>query len=39
MTKVLTGIAALLIAGAAALPVSASAKDHGITKAPSTELS
>jgi hypothetical protein len=39
MTKILTGIAALMIMGAAALPVTASAAEQGITKAQSTELS
>src|SRR6476620_12337810 len=39
MTKVMTGIAALLIAGAAALPVPAAAVEQGITKVQSTELS
>jgi hypothetical protein len=39
MTRLITGIAALLIAGAAALPLPASAMEHGITKAQSTELS
>ena len=38
MTKILTGIAALMIVGAAALPVPASA-EQGITKVQSTELS
>src|SRR5436309_13237809 len=39
MTKILTGIAALMIAGAASLPVPASAVEQGITKAQSTDLS
>lgn len=38
MTKILTGIAALMIVGAAALPVPAGAVEQGITKAQSTEL-
>ena len=39
MTRLTSGIAALLIAGAAALPVPASAMEHGITRVQSTELS
>ena len=39
MTKILTGIAALMIVGAAALPVPASAVEQGITKAQLTDLS
>jgi len=39
MTKILTGIAALMIVGAAALPIPASAAEQGVTKAQSTELS
>jgi len=39
MTKILSGIAALMIVGAAALPVPASAMEQGITKVQSTELS
>ena|SRR5947209_4427909 len=39
MTKILTGIAALLITGAAAMPLPASAAENGITTAQSTELS
>src|SRR5262245_46152292 len=39
MTKILTGLAALMIAGAAALPVPAAAVEQGITKAQSTDLS
>src|SRR5262249_12388741 len=39
MTKILTGLAALMIVGAAALPVPASAVEQGITKVQSTELS
>jgi hypothetical protein len=39
MSKILTGIAALMIVGATALPVPASATEQGITKASSTELS
>ncbi|MEJ0074314.1 MAG: hypothetical protein WDO17_02510 [Alphaproteobacteria bacterium] len=39
MTKILTGIAALMIVGATALPVPASAVEQGVTKAQSTDLS
>lgn len=39
MTKILSGIAALMIVGAAALPVPASAMEQGISKVQSTELS
>jgi len=39
MTKILTGIAALMIVGAAALPVPAGAVEQGISKAQLTELS
>ena len=39
MTKIVTGIAALMIVGAAALPVPASAVEQGITRVQSTELS
>src|SRR6476659_6691121 len=39
MTRILTGIAALMIVGAAALPVPASAVEQGITKVQSTDLS
>jgi hypothetical protein len=40
MNKVLTGIAALFIVGAATLPVAASAAEQGgVTKAQSTDLS
>ena len=39
MTRILTGIAALMIVGAAALPIPASAAEHGISKVQSTELS
>lgn len=39
MTKILTGIAALMIVGAAAMPVPAAAVEQGITKAQSTDLS
>ena len=39
MTRLTTGIAALLIAGAAALPVPASAMERGITKVQLTEVS
>jgi len=39
MTKILSGIAALMIVGAAALPIPASAAEQGITKSQSTELS
>lgn len=39
MTKILTGIAALMIVGAAALPIPASAAEQDVTKAQSTELS
>jgi hypothetical protein len=39
MTKILTGIAALMIVGATALPIPASAAEQGIANAQSTELS
>src|ERR1043165_2523338 len=39
MTKILTGIAALMIVGAAALPLPASAAEQGLTRVQSTELS
>ncbi|MGB9369407.1 MAG: hypothetical protein WCE79_25705 [Xanthobacteraceae bacterium] len=39
MTKILTGLAALMIVGAAALPVPAGAVEQGITKAQSTDIS
>ena len=39
MTRMLTGIAALMIAGAATLPVPAAAIEQGITKVQSTDLS
>ena len=39
MTKILTGMAALMIVGAAALPLPASAAEQGVTKVQSTELS
>jgi hypothetical protein len=39
MTKALTGIAALLIVGAAALPVPAAAVEQGVSKAQATDLS
>jgi Ni/Co efflux regulator RcnB len=39
MTRILTGIAALMIVGATALPIPAGATEQGITKAQSTELS
>jgi hypothetical protein len=39
MTKILTGVAALMIIGAAALPVPASAVEQGITKAQPTDVS
>lgn len=39
MTKIFTGLAALMIVGAAALPVPAGAVEQGITKAQSTDLS
>jgi hypothetical protein len=39
MTKILTGIAAALIVGAAALPVPAGAVERGITKDQSTDVS
>jgi hypothetical protein len=39
MTKILTGIAALMIVGAAAPPVPAGAVEQGITKAQPTDLS
>jgi len=39
MTKILGTIAALTIMGAAALPLQASAAEHGLKQAQSTELS
>src|ERR1043165_3895332 len=39
MTRIVTGIAALLIAGAAALPLPARAMEHGISNVQATELS
>lgn len=39
MTKILTGIAAVLIVGAASLPVPAGAVEQGISKAQSTDMS
>ena len=39
MTKILTGVAALMIIGAAALPVPAGAVEQGITKAQPTDVS
>src|SRR3954447_6420539 len=39
MSKILASFAALMIVGAAALPLPASAAEHGISKAQSTELS
>src|SRR4051812_13729863 len=39
MKRIITGIAALLIAGAAAMPLSASAAENGLTAVQSTELS
>ena len=39
MTKILTGVAALMIVGAAALPVPAGAVEQGITKAQPTDVS
>jgi hypothetical protein len=39
MTKILSGIAALMIVSAAALPVPASAMEQGVSKVQSTELS
>ncbi len=39
MTRIITGIAALLIAGAAAMPLPASAAENGLTNVQSTELS
>lgn len=39
MTKILGTIAALTIMGAAALPVPASAAEHGLTQTQSTEFS
>ena len=39
MTKILTGLAALMIIGAAALPVPAGAVEQGITKAQPTDVS
>ena len=39
MTKILGTIAALAIMGAAALPLQASAAEHGLKQAQSTELS
>jgi hypothetical protein len=39
MIKIPTGIAALMIVGATALPVPASAVEQGVTKVQSTDLS
>jgi hypothetical protein len=39
MTRILAGIAALTLMGAATLPLPASAAEHGATRAQSTELS
>jgi hypothetical protein len=39
MTKILTGLAVLMIVGAAALPVPAGAAEQGIKKAESTDVS
>jgi hypothetical protein len=39
MTKILTGVAALMIVGAASLPIPAGAVEQGIAKAQSTDIS